>query len=170
MAATVYIIAAIDENNALGNKNKLLCSIPEDLSRFRTITEERPIIMGRKTYESLGSNPLPNRMNIVISKNPEKYDKKGIIVVGSFEQALKMAKKIDREQVFVIGGAEIYKQAMEVADALIITHILQKFKNADCYFPKISSKKWKKTLEEPIKESRNGIKFQYIQYEKIEKE
>lgn len=166
--ATIYILAAIDENNAIGHKNKLLCSIPEDLARFRTLTDDRPVIMGRKTYESLGCKPLPHRMNIVITSTPEKYERKGVIFATNLTQALKMAKKIDREMVFIIGGGEIYKQAMEEADVLLITHIKEKFKEADCYFPKISSRKWKKTKEEEIKESKNGIKYQQIQYEKKE--
>lgn len=168
MAATVYIIAAVAENLAIGKKNGLLCSVPEDLRRFRTLTEDRPIIMGRKTFESLGSKPLPNRVNIVITSKPDKVDRKGVVVASSLEAALKIAKKIDREMVFVIGGGQIYKEAMEVADVLLITHIHKEFKDADTFFPKISSRKWKKTKEEETKESKSGVSFNYCEYTKIE--
>lgn len=170
MSATVYIVAAIAEDNEIGCKNQLLWHIPEDLKRFRSLTEEHPVIMGRKTFESLGSKPLPNRPNIIITSKPEKYQKDGILVASSLEQALKMAKKIDREEVFIIGGAQIYKEAMEHADILLITHVYKKFKEADCHFPKISSRKWKKVKQDEKKVSKSGIEFSYTEYEKIIKE
>lgn len=168
MAATVYIIAAVDEELAIGKKNSLLCSLPEDLKRFRTLTEDRPVIMGRKTFESIGSKPLPGRQNIVITSHPEKYERKGVIVASSLKAALKIAKKIDREMVFIIGGSQVYKEAMDEADTLLITHIHKSFKDADSFFPKISSRKWKKTKEDDEMTSRSGIKFNYCEYQKIE--
>lgn len=167
MAASVYIIAAIDENNAIGIANKLPWHLPEDLKRFKDLTEDSPIIMGRKTYDSLGSKPLPNRPNIVITNNPEKLNSKGIIIASSLKQALKIAKKITRDQIFIIGGAQIFKEGIAEADGMYITLVKGKFKDTDCFFPKISAKYWKKISEGPEKESKGGIKFQYIEYERI---
>ena len=129
---TISIIAAIGENRELGKDNRLLWHIPEDMKRFRYLTKGHPVMMGRKTFESIG-RPLPGRTNIVITRNAD-YRAEGCIVVDSIEKAIKEAKKRDQEEIFVIGGGEIYKQALPLADKLYLT-VVHASAPADTYFP-----------------------------------
>ena len=131
----ISIIAAIGENRELGRDNKLLWRIPEDLKRFRVLTEGHPIIMGRKTFESIG-RPLPKRTNIIITRQAD-YKAEGCIVVGSVEAAIAKAKEFDEQEIFIIGGGEIYKQALPMVDKLYLTVVKGSF-HADVFFPDYS--------------------------------
>ncbi|MEK7164891.1 MAG: dihydrofolate reductase [Patescibacteria group bacterium] len=131
----ISIIAAIGENRELGRDNKLLWRIPEDLKRFRVLTEGHPIIMGRKTFESIG-RPLPKRTNIIITRQAD-YKAEGCIVVGSVEAAIAKAKEFDEQEIFIIGGGEIYKQALPRVDKLYLT-VVKDSQEADVYFPDYS--------------------------------
>jgi dihydrofolate reductase len=123
--------------------------------------------MGRKTYESIGK-PLPNRTNIVVSRKKDWFEE-GILIVGSIKEALKFAKKID-EEVFVIGGGNIYEQTMEFIDRLEVT-LVKADLEADTFFPKIDPKIWKKTNEIcHEKDEKNGYDFCFQTFEKIKKE
>jgi len=133
----VNIIASIGENRALGKKNQLLWHISEDLKRFKKITLGHPIIMGRKTYESIG-RPLPGRLNIIITRNL-KYQPQGVTVCNSVEQALKTASQKKYKKVFIIGGGEIYKQTIDMADKLYLTIVDGNFE-ADIFFPEYEEK------------------------------
>lgn len=162
----ITIIAAIGRNNALGKDNQLLWRLPEDLKRFKSLTENHPVVMGRKTYESIGK-PLPNRTNIVVSRR-ENWFEEDILIVSKLKEALKFAKKID-EDVFIIGGGEIYKQTMELADRLEITFVDEDFE-ADTFFPNIDLKIWQKTDEEfHEKDEKNKYNFYFQTYERINK-
>lgn len=130
-------------DNEIGADNQLLWHLPTDLKNFKEITTGHPIIMGRKTYESIG-RPLPNRTNIVVSRRKDWFEE-GILIVGSIKEALKFAKKMD-EEVFVIGGGDIYKQTVDLVDKLEVTQVKANLK-ADVFFPKISPKIWNKTQE-----------------------
>lgn len=130
-------------DNEIGADNQLLWHLPTDLKNFKEITTGHPIIMGRKTYESIG-RPLPNRTNIVVSRRKDWFEE-GILIVGSIKEALKFAKKMD-EEVFVIGGGDIYKQTIDLVDKLEVTQVKANLK-ADIFFPKISPKIWNKTQE-----------------------
>lgn len=130
-------------DNEIGADNQLLWHLPTDLKNFKEITTGHPIIMGRKTYESIG-RPLPNRTNIVVSRRKDWFEE-GILIVGSIKEALKFAKKMD-EEVFVIGGGDIYKQTIDLVDRLEVTQVKANLK-ADVFFPKISPKIWNKTQE-----------------------
>lgn len=132
MKPIISLIAAIGKNRELGKNNQLLWDIPEDMKFFRETTAGHPVIMGRKTFESIG-RPLPKRVNIVITRNLD-YQKEGILVFPSIEEALEEAKKHDENEVFVIGGAEIYKQSLPFADKLYLTHVDANF-DADTFFP-----------------------------------
>lgn len=132
---TVSIIAAIGKNRELGKNNKLLWNIPEDLKRFRSITAEHTVIMGRKTFESIG-HALPNRTNIIVTRD-KNYKAEGCIVCGSLEEAIDLAKKTGEEEVFVIGGGEIYRQSISLADKLYLTLVDGTF-DADTFFPDYS--------------------------------
>lgn len=131
------IIVAIAENGVIGGKNELLWHIPDDLKRFKRITSGHSVIMGRKTFESIGK-PLPNRRNIVITRNPE-FGVDGVEVANSLGAALEMTKIED--EVFVIGGGEIYRQALPLATKLYITRVNDTYEG-DTYFPEIPINEW----------------------------
>ncbi|MCW1964077.1 dihydrofolate reductase [Chryseobacterium viscerum] len=161
------IVVAMGEKNEIGFDNQLLWHLPKDLKHFKDITSGHPIIMGRKTYESIGK-PLPNRTNIVVSRKKDWFEE-GILIVGSIKEALKFAKKID-EEVFVIGGGNIYEQTMDVVDKLEVT-LVKADLEADTFFPKIDPKIWKKTNEIcHDKDEKNGYDFCFQTFEKIKKE
>ncbi|MEW5845706.1 MAG: dihydrofolate reductase [Bacteroidota bacterium] len=131
------IIVAIAENGVIGGGNELLWHIPEDLKRFKRITSGRSVVMGRKTFESIGK-PLPNRRNIVITRNPE-FRVEGIEVANSLNAALELTKTED--EVFIIGGGEIYRQALPLATKLYITRVHANY-DGDTYFPEIPMQQW----------------------------
>lgn len=161
------IVVAMGEKNEIGSDNQLLWHLPKDLKHFKDLTSGHPIIMGRKTYESIGK-PLPNRTNIVVSRQKDWFEE-GILIVGSIKEAVKFAKKID-EEVFIIGGGNIYEQTMEVTDRLEVT-LVKADLQADTYFPKIDPKIWKK-VEEVCheKDEKNQYDFCFQTYEKIKSE
>lgn len=130
------IIAAVDNNNAIGYKGDLLYKIPGDLVRFRKLTTGNIVIMGRKTYESIGK-PLPNRHNIVVTSKGVDFPPEGstIIQVKTLEDAYKVAEKLDGEKVYVIGGGQLYEAAMPYTQTIELTEILDEAPSADAYFP-----------------------------------
>lgn len=133
----ISLIAAISkERRALGFQNKLLWKIGGDLPRFKELTTGHAIIMGRKTYESIG-RPLPNRTNIVISRSSSIPETKDLIIVDSVEKALDVAKQSEESEIFIIGGGEIYKQSLPFADHLYLT-IVDDEPEADTFFPDYS--------------------------------
>ncbi|MBU2575599.1 dihydrofolate reductase [Patescibacteria group bacterium] len=132
---TISAIAAIGKNRELGKKGKLIWSIPEDMRHFKEKTKGHPIIMGRKTYESIGK-PLLNRTNIVVTRNAD-FDALGCIIVSSVEDAIEEAKKHDAQEIFIIGGGQIYEQAMCLTDKLYLT-IVDESSDADTFFPEYS--------------------------------
>jgi dihydrofolate reductase len=141
----ISIIVAIAENNVIGNNNTLIWHIPGDLKRFKAITMGHPVVMGRKTYESIGK-PLPGRTNVIISRQAD-YMTEGCLVYGSVDDAL-IALKHEKE-VFIIGGGEIYKQSMPLAHKIYLTIIHKSF-SGDTYFPEIQMNKWEVVREETI--------------------
>ena len=142
----ITIIAAIARNNALGKNNKLIWHLPADLKRFKKVTKGHHIIMGRKTFESL-DKPLPNRTTIIITRN-KNFNADNCIVVNSLVEALVKAKT--DENPYILGGAEIYKQAIFMADQLDLTFIHHEFE-ADAFFPEIDKSKWQEISREDFK-------------------
>lgn len=138
--STISLIVAIDKNNAIGQNNNLLCHLPNDLKYFKSITNGYPIIMGRKTFDSLPKGALPNRRNIVITKN-KKLQYENCEMCYSIEEALKLCE--NEKQMFFIGGSTIYNEALPYADNLYITEIHHSFEEADTFFPQIKSNEWK---------------------------
>jgi dihydrofolate reductase len=128
----ISLICAISENRAIGKDNKLLWRIPEDLKRFKNITKGHTVIMGRKTFFSIG-RPLPERNNIIITSNPE-LKLKNCIMAKSVEDALKKAGEIEKKEIFIIGGGQVYAQTISLADKLYLT-IVEKICEADAFFP-----------------------------------
>lgn len=135
----ISIIAAISESRALGKNNKLLWHIPGDMKRFKKLTEGHVVIMGRKTFESIGK-PLSNRINIVVTHNPavtnpaRSTQDGDMFICHSLEEALEVAKQKEKEEIFIIGGGQIYQQAIKYADKLYLTIVKGKFE-ADTFFP-----------------------------------
>jgi dihydrofolate reductase len=161
------IVVAMGVKNEIGFENQLLWHLPKDLKHFKEITSGHPVIMGRKTYESIGK-PLPNRTNIVVSRKNDWFEE-GILIVGSIKEAIKFAKKID-EEIFIIGGGKIYEQTMDMVDKLEVT-LVKADLEADTFFPKIDSKIWKKTDEIcHEKDEKNQYDFCFQTYEKIKSE
>jgi len=158
----ITIIAAIAKENALGKDNQLIWHLPADLKRFKKVTLNHHIIMGRKTYESLGK-PLPNRTTIIITRNPN-FKAEGCIVVNSLKAAIE-ASKLD-ENPYILGGAEIYKQAIEVADILDLTFVHHKF-DADAFFPEINFNNWEEIERQDCKsDEKNKYDFSFVKYSK----
>ena len=156
----ITIIAAVANNNALGKDNQLIWHLPADLKRFKQVTLGHHIIMGRKTFESLGK-PLPRRTNIIITRN-KNYTQEGCIVVNSLNQAIEAAKS--DENPYILGGAEIYKQAIEIADKLDLTLVDQSF-DADAFFPEIDTNVWQQTSREDYKaDEKNNYNYSFITY------
>ncbi len=134
----ISIIAAIGKNRELGKDNRLLWSIPEDLKRFKALTQSHIVIMGRKTFESLPIKPLPHRINIVVTRNKNFYYPNILIYNDLYEVIDKFKNQL--EEVFIIGGQSIYQQAIEIVDKLYLTLIDKSFPEADAYFPEYQDK------------------------------
>ena len=159
---TVTMVVAIGENNAIGKNNELLWYLPKDLRHFKTITSGHTVIMGRKTYESVGK-PLPKRRNIIITRNTE-LTVDGVEVVHTIEDALELCKS--DEEVFIIGGAEIYKMAMKHTDKIFLTVVHESFE-ADAFFPEIDRNLWVETAaEKHLPDEKNNLSFTFSTLER----
>ena len=152
----VAIIAAVSDNGVIGKDNELIWELPNDMEFFKNTTKGGVLIMGRKTYESIGK-PLPERINIVVTRQSpypakhgyQSWESRSIITTGSLKEAMNFkyvspvkGKDVNKDEMFIIGGGEIYKEAMGVADKIYLTKVHDKFKG-DAYFPKIDLRKWK---------------------------
>ena len=156
------IIVAIADNNAIGKDNALLWHISEDLKFFKRTTMGCPVIMGRKTFESIG-RPLPKRLNIVISRGFEAPE--GVLVVSSLEDAYKAAASCMPDRCFVMGGGQIYAQAMSDMDRLIVTHVHTIIEDADTFFPPIDPAIWKVACRsEMLHDDESGYDFEFVEY------
>ena len=156
------LIAAHDKNQLIGGSNALLWHLPKDLIRFKKLTSGHPIIMGRKTFESIGK-PLPNRTNIVITRNSE-WDAPGILAVHSIVEAIKMASKLD-EVSFLIGGAEIYKQGISYCDKLEITEV-DHFYEGDAWLCDYKKDFIEFNRESHETDNKHPISFAFVQYKR----
>ena len=155
------IIAAASENNALGKDNQLLWHLPEDFKRFKTLTSGHYIIMGRKTFESF-PKPLPNRTHIIITRQHDYQAPEGCVVVSSLEKAMELCPA--NEEAFVIGGGEIYKQALDVVDKIDVTRVHTTI-DADTFFPEIDTNTWKLVFEEfHPKDEKHAFDFTFLTY------
>jgi dihydrofolate reductase len=158
---TVSIIVAIGENHAIGKNNQLLWHMPNDLKHFKDITSGRTIIMGRKTFDSVGK-PLPRRRNIVVTRQDITIP--GCEVVKSIEDGLTLCK--DEDEVFIGGGAEIYKLAMHLTDRIYLTVIHKRF-DADTFFPEIDKSEWKEVKREDFEpDEKNPLPYSFITLER----
>ena len=164
----INIIAAITDNNALGKDNKLLFRLKKDMEHFKNITTDNVVIMGRKTYESIGKT-LPNRVNIVLSRNMKSNE--DFYTFDSIEKAIEWSKEnYPQKEIFIIGGASVYDKALkdDIVDKLYMTKIKRTVEDADAFFPEIDYKrKWSITSVERFFE--NGIEFFIYEAEKKDK-
>ena len=157
------LIAACARGGVIGVENRLPWHLPEDMKFFRETTRGKPVIMGRKTWESLPAafRPLPGRVNIVVSRNPA-FEAPGASVVASLEAAVATAEGF--ETAFVIGGAELYRQALPQADRLLLTEIDQAYEG-DAFFPDFDRSSWHETAREP-RVAESGLPFAFVTYER----
>lgn len=164
LAGRVAILVAYDRNRAIGHQNRLPWHLPADLKRFKALTMGHPIVMGRKTYESIG-RPLPGRTNVVVTRELG-YLAEGSIVVDSLERALNVAR--DDNEIFIIGGAQIFVQMLPFSDRLYATEIHAAFE-ADTYFPAFESDAWVETSREhhPA-DTANPHPFDFVIYDRRE--
>ena len=154
------IVVAVGKNNEIGCDNKLMWNIPEDLKNFKEITTGKKIVMGRKTFESIGSK-LPNRENIIVSRNldSEYAKEKGITVYNNIEDVIEKYGEI-AEEVFVLGGSQIYRELLPFCNKLYISYIDYENVNADAYFPDFDEKNWTKI------EEKNYENWKFVIYKK----
>ena len=161
------LIVAIAENNCIGIDNKLPWYLPEDLKYFRRLTTGNIVIMGRKTYESIGK-PLPNRSNIVISRNSD-FQADGVKIVASIDDALKVAESIaeisDTQEAFIMGGAQIYQQTLPLAQRLYITEV-KKTVTGDAFFPSIDFSQWQEIGREAHYYEPQDTHYAFVVYER----
>jgi dihydrofolate reductase len=163
----ITLIAAVAANGVIGDRNTVPWRLSEDLRHFKTLTLGHPVIMGRKTFESLG-RPLPERSNIVVTRSPD-YEATGCTVVGSIDAAFAaaacdIATRRGADEVFVIGGAEIYAQALVVANRLELTEIQSEFPG-DTYFPDVDWSQWRET-QRTSHISQSRLAFDFVTYER----
>ena len=158
----ITLIAAIGHNNELGKNNDLIWHLPADLKRFKQVTTGHHIIMGRKTYESIGK-PLPNRTTVIITRNKD-YKVEGCITTNSLEHAIEIAKNDDNA--FVVGGAKIYNKAINLVDELDICEVHRTF-DADVFFPKIDNNIWQEIKRETFKsDEKNIYDYSFVKYKR----
>ena len=166
----ISIVVAVSQNNAIGKAGGLLWRLPKDMQIFKEITMGHHVIMGRKTYESITEKfrPLPGRVNVVITTQTN-YSAPGCKVVNSLKAALQYATANDETEAMIIGGGDIYRQAMSYADRLYISQVQAEFPDADTFFPEIDHTHWKLVWEEKhTKDDKHSFDFTFQQFERIE--
>lgn len=165
------LIAAIDSNRCIGKDNELLFRIKADLKHFKSLTENKVVVMGRKTWDSLPKAPLPNRINVILTRDKNfTYNEKGVLVYHSFEEMEKcLLTFFDTKDIFIIGGESIYKHYMNKCDKFYITQIYDSSKEGNKFLPEIpfNEDKWEISIGEMQQE--NGIRFSFGEYTKISK-
>ena len=157
----VSLIVAVAKNGVIGVNNTLPWHLPEDLKRFRALTTGHHIIMGRKTYDSLG-RLLPGRTTVIVTRNPD-YQVEGAIVVHSLEEAIQVCG--NDNEAFLIGGAELYKDGLKLANKLYLTEIDAEFEG-DAHFPAFNQSEWR-LIEQESHTSENGLGFSYKTYQRV---
>lgn len=161
-----YIVVAADEDNAIGKDNQLLWHLPRDLKFFKKITTGHTVIMGRKTYDSVGK-PLPNRRNIVISRQLG-LEIPGCEVVASVAEAMHLVaeQEVDRDA-YIVGGAEVFRQTLSLSDRIYLTRVHHRF-DADTYFPKLDVSAWKLiSREDHPQDEKHKYAFSFLVYERV---
>jgi dihydrofolate reductase len=161
----IILIAAVAKNGIIGKDNKLIWKLSADLKRFKNLTSENYILMGRKTFDSLGK-PLPNRTHLIISRNPDFEAPDGHYAFSTIEEAFIFCKKIGVEKLFIIGGGQIYEKTINLADQLEITEV-DTSPDGDTFFPEIDLSIWEETFREEFKaDEKNQFDYAFVRFEK----
>ena len=161
----ISLIVAAAENNAIGKDNKMMWHLPIDMKFFKNTTWGFPVIMGRRSFAAMGDKALPGRQNIVITRQKD-YKAPGAVVVNSLDDALFVARDADTKEVFVIGGGEIYKEALPKASRLYVTRV-QAVLQGDVFFPSFDEKKWKLVSSREVKaDDKHAYDFTFQVWEK----
>ena len=157
----ISLVVAASQNNVIGRDNQLPWHLPEDLEYFKLVTMDKPILMGRRTFDSIG-RPLPGRRNIVITRDLE-WDAEGVEVVHSVDDALAAGSLANSDEIMIIGGAQIYRECLPIADRLYLTRVEAEI-DGDAFFPDIDVKQWKKISEKiPKKIDKYRYSFQVLE-------
>jgi dihydrofolate reductase len=160
----ICLVVAASENNAIGKNNQLLWQLPNDLKFFKNITWGFPVIMGRKTFEAV-NKPLPGRTNIVITTKQD-WQAESVIAVGTIQEAIVKAGETNSKQAFIIGGGEIYKQSMDIADIIYITRVHADL-DGDTFFPVIDQGKWRLTSNQDFEaDEKHAYSYSFQIWEK----
>ncbi|KKT57907.1 MAG: Dihydrofolate reductase [Candidatus Giovannonibacteria bacterium GW2011_GWC2_44_9] len=163
----IIIIVALDQNRVIGKDGKIPWKLSADLKRFKELTMGHPIIMGRKTYESLGK-PLSGRTNIILSRdeNFTRESADGCVVLRFFGDALKLARTIDREKIFILGGGQVYEDALFSADEIYLTLVKASFEG-DVFFPELDPAEWLEvSREQHKKDAKNPYDYEFVVYQR----
>lgn len=157
------IIAAKSDNNVIGKDNDLVWHMPADLKFFKNKTRGKLVIMGRKTFASIGNKPLPGRPTIIITRNPT-FEANGCWVVDDIDQAFAIAAAEGQEEVYILGGAQIYEKTIGLADKMFITEIKSTF-DGDAFFPEIDANKWLEVAREEFEsDEKNKYPYAFVEY------
>lgn len=163
MTQKITLIAAIDKNNAIGKDNKMAWHIPADFAFFKQYTLNKPIVMGRKTWESLPKKPLPERRNILLSQQTD-FTAENVEIFSSIEQVFNELK--NEKEIVIIGGAKIYQQFLSYATDIRLTEVNLQIENADAFFPVFDKSQWKEISREKQICAKSQIAFDFVHYVK----
>lgn len=166
----ISMIAAVAENRVIGKDNDLVWNLPDDMKYFVEKTKARHVIMGRKNYESIPPKfrPLPNRPNIVLTRQ-NNFQADGCVILKNLEEAIELARKNGETEAFIIGGAQIYKLGLAIADKMYITEVHARF-DGDTYFPTFDNSEWHETTREHHpKDENHDYSFDFVTYERVNK-
>lgn len=163
----ISIIVAVAENGAIGKDNRLLWRLSDDLKQFKALTSGHAVIMGRKTFESIGK-PLPNRTNIVITRHGKVSDSESVLTVNSIEKAIETAKEVEgNEEIFIIGGGNIYEQSLGITDKIYLTEVKVAI-DGDTFFPKLNEDEWEEVSRKSYqKNEKNDHDFDVVELVRI---
>jgi len=160
----ISIVAAVADNYAIGKGNKLPWHLPADLKHFRELTTGHAVVMGKRTFESLPNGPLPNRKNVVLTSVMSEGVNEGYFEADSLEDALYLCEKEDK--VFIVGGAAVYRQSLEIADSLYITWVHHEF-SADIYFPEVDFSIWEEVSRQDLPaDDKNPYPYSFVHYKR----
>ncbi|MCB9321744.1 MAG: dihydrofolate reductase [Lewinellaceae bacterium] len=163
----ISAIAAMSTNRAIGKDNDLPWHMPEDFKFFKRMTKGHHILMGRRNFNSIGNRPLKHRVNMVMTRNPF-FIATGIVVVHSLEEGIAFAEANGEEELFIIGGEEVYRQALEYCDRIYLTEIKTTVTGADAFFPEFDLNEWKEVSREPhFSDERNPYNYTFVTYERL---
>jgi dihydrofolate reductase len=165
----ISIVVAASEDNAIGKDNQLLWKLPNDMKFFKNLTWGMPVVMGRKTFESIGTKALPGRLNIVLTRQVNLYDGvTGVVSVDDFNKAVQLADAQGYKELFVIGGSELYKQTFSIADKIYLTRVHSAFPSADTFIQQIDTNKFELIASEKMQaDEKHALAYSFESWQRI---